>query len=202
MVPVLAGTTFFLFLIKLLISSLSFSFMKVIAFTGLARCGKDTAADYVVKKYGFRKIVMSNELAEELAKQGKKDTKMNRSLVGNELRKKLGDDIVAQRVFEKAKKNGWGNVIFVGPRSISEIEFFKKKISGFKLIAIKAEEGKRFGRRSKKDGQTKETFFERDEHDSTKFELGKVIAMAKDTIENNSTIDEFQKAIDELMQNI
>ena len=105
-------------------------------------------------------------------------------------------------VFEKAKKNGWKKVIFVGPRSVSEIEFFRKNITDFKLVAIKAGERKRFGRRSTKDEQTKERFFARDEHDSTKFELGKVIAMTTDTIENNSTIDEFQRAIDDLMQNI
>ena len=176
--------------------------MKAISFTGLARCGKDTAADYIVKKYGFHKLVMSDELALELAKQGKEDTKMNLALMGQELREKLGDDIVAKMVFEKAKKNEWKKVVFVGPRSISEIEFFKEKIPDFKLVAIKAGEGKRFGRKSRKDGQTKETFFERDEHDSTEFELDKVIAMTTHTIENNSTIDEFQRAIDGLMQNI
>jgi len=145
---------------------------------------------------------MSDELAEELAKQGREDTKMNLALMGKELREKFDDDIVAKMVFEKARKNGWKKVIFVGPRSFSEIEFFRKNITDFKLVAIKAGERKRFGRRSGKDGQTKETFFERDEHDSTKFELGKVIAMAGYTIENNSTIDEFQKTINELMQNI
>ncbi len=176
--------------------------MKAISFTGLARCGKDTAADYVVKKYGFHKLVMSDEFAKELAKQGKEDTKMNRALMGTELRKKLGDDIVAKMVFEKSKKNRWKKVVFVGPRSVSEIEFFIKNAPGFKLVAIKAGEGKRFDRKSLKDGQTKKTFFERDEHDSTEFELGKVIAMANHTIENNSTIDELQKAIDGLMQNI
>ncbi len=176
--------------------------MKAISFTGLARCGKDTAADYVVKKYGFHKLVMSDELAEEIVKQGKEDTKMNRALMGRKLRGKFGDDIVAKMVFEKAKKNEWKKVVFVGPRSVSEIEFFKANIPVFFLVAIKAGEGKRFDRRSSRDGQTKETFFERDEHDSTKFELGKVIAMAGYTIENNSTIDEFQRAIDGLMQNI
>ncbi len=176
--------------------------MKAISFTGLARCGKDTAADYVVKKYKFKKIVMSDELAEELAKQGMEDTKMNRALMGRQLREKLGDNIVAKMVFEKAVKKGFEKVVFVGPRSVSEIEFFEANIPDFFLIAIKAGEGKRFDRRSGKDEQTKETFFERDVHDSTKFELGKVIAMAKHTIENNSTINEFQKAIDELMQKI
>ena len=60
--------------------------MKAIAFTGLARSGKDAAADYLVKKYKFHKLVMSDELGEELAKQGREDTKMNRALMGKELR--------------------------------------------------------------------------------------------------------------------
>lgn len=176
--------------------------MQAISFTGFARSGKDTAADYVVEKYGFEKLVMSDEVAEELAKQGKEDTKINRSLMGKKLREKFGQDIVAKRVFEKAVGKGFEKVVFVGPRGVSEIGFFKANIPGFFLVAVKAGEGKRFERKSEKDGQTREKFFERDLHDSTIFELGKVIAMADYTIENNSTIDEFQKAIDELIQNI
>ena len=72
--------------------------MKAISFTGLARSGKDTAADYIVEKYGFHKLVMSDKLAEELQKQGKEDTKMNRSLKAKELRERFGDDVLARRV--------------------------------------------------------------------------------------------------------
>ncbi len=176
--------------------------MKAISFTGLARSGKDTAADYIVEKHGFEKLVMSDELALELEKEGREDTKMNRSHKGKELREKFGQDVVAKRVYEKALEKGFEKVVFVGPRSVSEIEFFRKNIPGFKLVAVSAGQGKRFGRRSEMDGQTEEKFFKRDEHDSTKFELGQVISMADSTIENNSTINDFEKSIDELMQKI
>jgi len=176
--------------------------MIAIAFTGLARSGKDAAADYLAERYGFEKLVMSDELALELAKQGKEDTKMNRSRMGKELRQRFGDDIVAQRVFEKALKNKLEKVVFVGPRSVSEIEFFRKKIQGFRLVAIKASPEKRFERKSAADGQTKEKFFERDRHDSTAFELKKVIEMADCTIENNATIEEFRMSIGRLMRRL
>lgn len=176
--------------------------MIAISFTGLARSGKDTAADYLTEKHGFKKLVMSDELAEELEKEGRSDTKINRSHKGKELREKLGQDIVAKRVYEKANERALEKVIFVGPRSVSEIEFFRKNIPGFKLISVKSDREKRFGRRSNMDGQTEEKFFERDTHDSTNFELEKVISMADTTIDNNSTIDDFYKTINALMQKI
>jgi len=122
--------------------------------------------------------------------------------MGKELRKKFGGDIVARRVFEKAKKAGLERVVFVGPRSVAEIEFFRKMIPGFTLVAIKAAQAKRFGRRSAEQGETVERFRERDIHDSTEFEVDKVIELADCTIANNSTIDDFKKAIDGLMQKI
>jgi len=37
----------------------------IIGLTGLARCGKNTAADYLKKKYGFEVLVFSDILVEE-----------------------------------------------------------------------------------------------------------------------------------------
>ena len=176
--------------------------MKAIAFIGLPRSGKDTAADYLVKKYGFGKVVLSDENGFELRKQGLKDDKMGRSRMGKELREKFGLDVIARRSLERAKKSGFERVVFVGPRNIEEVDFFKKGIPGFKLVKIESEKSKRFERKSKIDGQTREKFFEREAWEKEKFGLGKVLGAADYTIENNLTIDEFQKAIDELMQKI
>ncbi len=176
--------------------------MKAIAFTGWARSGKDTAADHLVEKHCFEKIVMSELLLDEMKKAGMPDTKMNRSRMGKLLRERFGKDVVAKKALEKASKEGLEKAVFVGPRSVSEIAFFKKKIPGFKLVAIDAGQGKRFERRSKQDAQTKTDFLKRDSHDSTEFELGQVIAMADHTIENNSTINDFKRTIDGLMQKI
>jgi len=176
--------------------------MKAIAFIGLPRSGKDTAADYIVKKYGFGKVVLSDENGFELRKRRLKDDKMGRSRMGKELREKFGLDVIAKRSFERAKKSGFEKVVFVGPRNIEETEFFKKQIPSFKLVKIESEKGKRFGRKSKIDGQSRKKFFEREAWEQEKFGLGKVLDAANYTIGNNSTIAEFEKAIDELMQNI
>ncbi len=176
--------------------------MQAIAFTGLPRCGKDTAADYLVGKHGFKKLVLSDEIGEILREKGLEDTKMNRSKMGRELRKRFGDSIVAEKAFERASKNGFDKVVFVGPRSPGEIKFFREKIESFLLVCIKAGREKRFERRAATDGKTLEKFLEREKWEKEKFEIEKVIAMADFTIENNSTIDGLHKAIDGLMQKI
>jgi dephospho-CoA kinase len=122
--------------------------------------------------------------------------------MGKRLRDRLGDDIVAKLAFERAKRNCFKKVVFVGARSPGEIEFFRKNIEKFSLVAIESDKAKRFERRAATDGQRMKSFLERDKWELQKFGLGKVIDAADHTIENNSTIDEFQKAIDELMQKI
>jgi len=176
--------------------------MQAIAFTGLARSGKDSAADYLVKKYGFKKLVLSDVIAAELRRQEKQDTKMNRSLTVEEMRKRFGKDVLAREVVAEAKRSKWQKAVFTGVHQIAEVEFFRKEIEDFKLVAVKAGPDKRFGRKTELDAQSREGFFARDRHDTTEFELGKVIEMADHTIENNSTIDEFYKAIDELMHKL
>lgn len=176
--------------------------MKAIAFTGLARSGKDTAADYLAEKYGFKKIVLSEQAIPELEEEGKPLTKMNRSLMAERLRKEFGKEVLSKRALEKARKQGMQKAVFTGVHQIAEIGFFRENIEEFSLIAVKAEPKKRFDRRTELDAQDKKAFFERDRHDRTRFELDKVIEMADYTIENNSTINELHRSIDELMQKI
>lgn len=176
--------------------------MQAIAFTGLARSGKDTAADYLVERYGFHKLVLSEAVLEELKRQGKPPTKMNRSLFIEQLRKKGGKDILARKVVAEARQKKWEKAVFTGVHQLTEAEYFKKNLEEFHLVAVKAASEKRFGRRTGLDAQAREKFFERDRHDMEKFELGKVIGMAGFTIENNGTIKELQKKIDFLMEEI
>ncbi len=176
--------------------------MLAIAFTGLARSGKDTAADFLVKEHGFRKLALSEVLAEELRKRGKQDRKMGRSLLAEELRKKHGDDVLARRVLRKALKNNWQRVVFTGIHAIAEVRFFRKNCGRLFLVAVKAGAEKRFARRSKLDAQSRGMFFARDRHDLREFELRKVIAAADYTIENNSTINDLHLAINEWFQKI
>lgn len=174
--------------------------MRAVAFTGLARSGKDTAADYLAGRYGYRKLVLSEVAAKELKEKGMQDSKMNRSLFIEEMRKTLGKDILARRVVAEAKKNNWEKAVFTGVHQAAEVEFFRENIEKFLLVAVKASDERRYGRKTGLDAQTRNGFFGRDEHDLEKFELGKVIGMADATIENNTSITDLKKALDALVK--
>ena len=176
--------------------------MFAVAITGLARSGKDSVADRLVEKHGFHKLVLSDVLATELRRQGRPDTKMNRSLLGVEMREKEGNDVLAKRVVQKAKAQAWKRVVFSGLQSLDEVKYLKKNSKKFALIAVKADADKRFERRTEVDLQSKELFFERDKHNLEKFDLQKVIDSASHTIANNSSLNDLHKVIDELMRKI
>ena len=75
--------------------------MESIILTGLVKSGKDTVANYLVMKYGFSKYVFSDVIVEEIMKRGIPNTKMNQSVVGDELREQEGMDAIAKRLVKK-----------------------------------------------------------------------------------------------------
>lgn len=164
----------------------------ILGITGLARSGKDAAAQFFIQK-GFTQINMSDILKEELLKNNKKPTKENLSLLGDELRKKHGKDIVIKMLINKIK--GKEKLVITGIRSPEELSFLKNEIANFQLIVITAKDEIRFQRRTKEDPQTKQEFFARDERDIKNKGLDQVIAQANFKIENNSTLDQMHQQI-------
>lgn len=173
----------------------------IIGVTALARAGKDTFADYLISKYGFAKLNMSDVLAEELVRRGLEPSKDNRSLLGDEWRKQYGMDIVIRKTLEKAAT--YENTVITGVRSVEEVDFLRKNSKSFCLVAIVADMDVRFARRDSLDPNTLEGFTARDERDVKNKGLGKVIEIADYTLTNNyKTTEEFYKDIDALMQKV
>ncbi|MBU2589926.1 MAG: AAA family ATPase [Nanoarchaeota archaeon] len=171
----------------------------IICLTSLARAGKDTFADYLVDKYNFTKLNLSDVLRDELKAQGKQGTKEEMSLLGDEWRKLYGMDVVMRRTLDKAKQ--YDKVIITGVRSIEEYYFIKNNADEVYLIAVTADKEIRFDRRNQLDPQIKEEFFARDERDIKNKGLDKVIKAADFEVSNNySSRDDFYKSIDDLMQ--
>ena len=168
--------------------------MIIIALTGLARSGKDTAANVLEKKFGFKKLVFSDFLRAEVERRGLEISKENMSKVGDELRKAEGMDCVAKRLWLEAKK--FEKVVAVGMRSVEEAEFLKGRAGSFYLIALKADPSMRFERKSEADPQAEKDFFARDERDVANKGLGKIIGLADIVIENNSTLDALEKKVE------
>ncbi len=172
--------------------------MDTIILTGLARSGKDTAADYLSERHGFKKFVFSDVLEEELKKKGQMVTKMNMSRMGDELRNMWGMAKVAELLHEKVVGNE--KVVLVGARSLEEAEFFRKKSEKFMIVNIDAEADARFHRRSEADANEKNKFFQRDEADLENKGLGKLIEKADFTVENNSDLEGLYKKLDGVVE--
>ena len=171
--------------------------MVVIILVGLARSGKDTVADFIVNKYNFVKYTFSDVLKEQLEQKEITATKERMLELGDLLRQQMGMDAVAQlldkKIIEKDK------LILVGPRSIEEIEYFKKKFSDIKIIKVVAGKDERFERKIEAN-QSETEFFERDQKDLKTKGLQKALNIAELQINNFETKEELQKEIDTVMQ--
>lgn len=170
--------------------------MLLIAITGLARSGKDTAAKYIAKKYKFHWLDMSRDvLQHELMERNMEITKGNLSKVGGFLRKEHGNDIVAQKIVEIIQVNKIKKAIVSGVRSPEEAEYLRSKASIFYLLRVYAPEKARIAR-----GEI--GIKERDTQDISNKGLAKVLEMADIIIENNGTLEEFYRNIDKAMASI
>jgi len=174
--------------------------MKLIILTGLARSGKDTVADFLEKDFGFKKLVFSDFLKAEVLKKGLEISKENLALVGDELRKKKGMAVVAELLWNDAKN--LEKAVASGSRSVEEVLFLKKKCRNGVVVAVKTDSSKRFERKLENDPQNSKDFFARDQRDIENKGLDKVIALADITIENNSTLEELEKKVKELVGKI
>jgi len=175
--------------------------MLVIVVVGLARSGKDTFANYVEAKYSFKKFDFFRDVLVPLMNEQKlKVTKANAAKFGNEMRKRFGMGVFGEKMAQLIRN--YDKVVITGVRSLEELVPIEKQASKFYIVRIDASNENRFSRRTELDPQTQEDFFARDKDDILHKGFDKVLKAATISIANNSTLDEFYKAIDELMQRI
>lgn len=172
--------------------------MVVIVLVGLARSGKDTAADYIQRRFGFAKYTFSSVLADLLKEKKLNPTKEAMLELGTMLRRQEGMDAVAKRLDQKIKETD--NVLLVGPRSIEEINYFQQKFPNLKIIKVVAGKNERFERRSDLDPQTEKGFYQRDQSDVEKKGMQKVLDAAQLQMNNFGSLEEFQSEVESVMQ--
>jgi dephospho-CoA kinase len=184
--------------------------LLVVGLTGLAGSGKSEVSDYLVKEFGFKKLVFSDILREEAEKRnllknkGYEEQKYIFSKLGEQLRKESGKwGILAEKLIEKIKSGNSEKVVVDGFRSAEEVDLFKKSFEKFCLVFVDANEKVRFLRRKLEDSLTNlEQLRRRDKKDIEELGLGKAIEMADFTIDNSGTIEDLHKEIDSLMEKI
>jgi dephospho-CoA kinase len=175
--------------------------MKVIGLTGLPRSGKDTAALYLEKKYGFKHFdFYQDSLVPELKKRGLKASKENATKLGLELREEMGMGAPAKILMEKMERPE--KAVFTGFRSVEEVNEVKKASDSFILVEIKASKQLRFERRSKGEGKTLEEFLHREKVEAEKMGVLKVLMMSEAVIDNSGSKEELEQNLDAFMESL
>ena len=151
-------------------------------------------------KYGFKELSLSEHVLDPILKErGEEVTKMARSKLGDELRKKEGMDALAKRLLALIDSP---RIVISNFRSPEEVEFFMNKTPSFHLIMIDAKPEARFSRRSAIDPSTMEEFLKRDEVDTKNKGMGTVFEMADYHVDNNGKINQLYKQLDSIMDEI
>ncbi|MCX7956200.1 MAG: AAA family ATPase [Patescibacteria group bacterium] len=186
----------------------------IIGVVGQIAVGKGVLVEYLVKKFGFLSFSLSSIVHEELKKR--KIKKFDRQIlqnIGNDLRKKYGDDVLAKRAIKNLKSqiSDPKNFIIEGIRNPSEISYIKSLSNSF-IIGIKAKKDLRFKRlleRSKPwDPKTWNDFLKVDRRDLGKGEdksgqnVGKCLAYCDYVLTNNKDKKDFEKKIEKLIRKI
>ncbi len=173
----------------------------IIAITGTNAAGKDTAAEYLVKK-GFVHFSLSDELREIARERGLEPDRETLIALGNELRRLYGNSYLTNRVLEKAR--GTPHIVISSVRNPGELEPVKYT-DGFKLLAIDAPAQIRY-QRAKTRGRIDENisleeFIKLDQEEmhggDSEQNLAKLIESADCLIVNDGSLDEFYKKIDD-----
>jgi len=197
-------------------------YIVYVGVVGQIAVGKGLLVDYLIKNLNFTSYSLSSILHAELKKQGiKKFDRKTLQDMGDELRRKEGDDILARRILNMANESNKSNepneshksngIVLEGIRNPGEIEFLKKN-PNFILIGVKANREIRFKRllnRAKPwDPKTYTDFIKVDRRDlgvgqkRSGQQVGKCLAYCDYVLTNNKDKDDFKRKVENLMQKV
>jgi dephospho-CoA kinase len=188
---------------------------KYIGVVGQIACGKGELKDYLVEELGFTSFSLSSIVHEELRKNGVTEfTRKALQDMGDELRKKYGDAVLAKLTINKVKdpKSKIKDLIVIeGIRNPGEIEFLKK-LPHFVLIGVKAKRELRFKRLLKRnkewDPKVWNDFLIVDRRDlgvgqkKSGQQVGKCLHYCDYILTNNRDVRDFQRKVKNLMEKV
>ena len=168
--------------------------------------GKDTMADYLVKKYKFEKLSFSQPLRDILDILDLKQTRENMANLGKDLMNRFGQDTLSKMMANKISKDNSALIVLPNVRIERDI-ICLKELKGFKLVHIDVEQKTRYRRLTERgqnaDDKTKTwKQFIKDGKAPYEISIREIAKLAKHKIDNNGSLEDFYKQIDELMSKI
>ena len=169
---------------------------KVLSICGLPGSGKTTAIEAI----GDLGIVVSmgDIVRNEAKNRNLEPSGDNIGKIAKELREEGGPAIIAEKCVDLIKKGNEEVVIVDGVRSLFEINIFRK-FWKFPIVVITSDEEKRFKRlfeRSRSDDPKSLADLKVRDEREIEFGLDKVLENADYIVENNSSIEDLKKKLE------
>ena len=173
----------------------------IIGLTGLLAAGKGTIAKYLVDKYQAKTLRFSDPLRDAIKRFYHEPTREYMSHLGRFVRGEFGDDILIQTLLKDAANESAPIIILDGIRYFDEYEVLSNR-DDFQMWAVDTEIKTRYERIIKRDENPtdKKLTFERftEQHNlETEVNTSKLMAKADVKFDNNGSLDELYKQVDE-----
>lgn len=178
----------------------------VLGIIGPPAAGKGTIAAYLEASHGAGKLRFSDTLRAILARLHIEETRDNQIILSEVIREKCGEDILARAMMIGAERSPQAIVVIDGVRREGDIDLFRT-MTNFHLIAVDADLNTRYERsktRAEKPEESTLTFeeFTALENRSTEVSARKLMDRAEITIDNNGSIEDLYRQIDEYLRSL
>lgn len=178
--------------------------MDLIALVGQPGSGKDAAAEYISKNFGFRHIPSGNILRDYINENHLGPlTRENLQKVVTKLRVEKGNDILVRLAMAGLSN---GRLVISGLRHPDEIKYIKD--SGGKVVAISADPDVRYQRSKHRNREgdkiTLEEFSKlvQNENQGGAWNITKAMKESDYTVENNGSYKQLLNALDDVMKTL
>lgn len=180
----------------------------IIGITGTIGAGKGTVVEYLVREKGFKHYSARELIVEEIVRRGLPVNRDTMTSTANDLRRIHGPNYVEEELWRRASAAG-GNAVIESIRAVAGAESLKAH--GGILLAVDADPRIRYGRISSRGSETDNVDFdtfivhekrELSSDDPTKQNILGVVALADYKIENNTSLAELEKQIDDVLSKI
>ncbi len=178
----------------------------ILGLVGEIAAGKDTVAAYLAKHYHSETISFSQPLREICDLLLLEQSRQNMVWLGHDLRQRFGGDILARAITKQVAESSAKMICLPNVRLDLDIKYLKK-MPGFVLAGITADEKTRFKRLKTRgqntDDKTKTwSQFKKDALLPTEASIRKIINTAKYQLDNNGSLKDLYTQVDKIIKDL
>lgn len=178
----------------------------ILGLVGEMAAGKTTVTEYIKEKHGGVSFRFSDMLRDILGRMHIEKTRGNLQTLSTILRQNFDDDIMSKVITLDVNEADSPLIITEGIRRPSDITYLKK-LDGFHLIAIDVDERTRYERiiervENSDDQHTTWEAFQAQGRQESEQKIKEIAAKADYTINNNGSLEDAYKQIDDIINKL